>query len=188
MLDAASKTFFHLIARSRTLKRLASRYGMREGSGFARRFIAGESVPEAIAAARQLQAAGLTVTLDYLGEAVATVAEADAATRAYLAVIDEIAAAGIERNVSLKLTQLGLTIDRATSVDNLRRILDAATAKQFFVRIEWTCDPAQTEALVQRVFQEIEFVRNIAFQSGQVARIREALQQLQGEALEREWG
>jgi zinc protease len=47
---------------------------------------------------------------------------------------------------------------------------------QFFVRIEWTCDPVQTDALVQRVFQEIAFVRNIAFQSGQVGRIRDALQ------------
>jgi zinc protease len=46
----------------------------------------------------------------------------------------------------------------------------------YFVRIEWTCDPAQTQALVQRVFQEIEFVRSINFQNGQVSRIREALQ------------
>jgi proline dehydrogenase len=141
MLQTASKTFFHLLAGNTTLKSLASRYGMRGGSGFARRFIAGESVPEAIEAARRLQAAGLSVTLDYLGEAVGTVTEADAATRAYLAVIDEIAAARIERNISLKLTQLGLTIDRATSVDNLRRILDVATAGQFFVRIDMEDSP-----------------------------------------------
>jgi proline dehydrogenase len=141
MLQTVSKTFFHLLAGNQTLKSLASRYGMRGGSGFARRFIAGESVPEAIEAARRLQAAGLSVTLDYLGEAVATVAEADAATRAYLAMVDEIAAAAVERNISLKLTQLGLTIDRATSVDNLRRILDLATASQFFVRIDMEDSP-----------------------------------------------
>jgi zinc protease len=47
---------------------------------------------------------------------------------------------------------------------------------QFSLRIEWTCDPAQTDALVQRVFQEIAFVRNIAFDSRQVGRIRDALQ------------
>lgn len=136
MLQTVSKSFFHFLAGNKTLKTLASRYGMRGRSGFARRFIAGESVPEAIEAARQIQANGLSVTLDYLGEAVRTAAEADAATRAYLGVLDEIAAAGIERNISLKLTQLGLTIDRATSVDNLRRILDAAAAKQFFVRVD----------------------------------------------------
>ena len=66
----------------------------------------------------------------YLGESVASIAEADAATRAYLGMLEQIAAAGIERNVSLKLTQLGLTIDRATCVDNLRRILDAAVTQR----------------------------------------------------------
>jgi len=141
MLQTVSKAFFHLLAGNKTLQALASRYGMRGGSGFARRFIAGESMPDAIDAARTLQASGLSVTLDYLGEAVATPAEAESATRAYLGVIDAIAAAGIERNVSLKLTQLGLTIDRATSVDNLRRILDAAAAKQFFVRVDMEDSP-----------------------------------------------
>ena len=82
------------------------------------------------------QARGLHVTLDYLGESVATIAEADAATRAYLALIEQIARAGVERNLSLKLTQLGLDVDRAPAVDNLRRILDAATTHEFFVRID----------------------------------------------------
>jgi proline dehydrogenase len=114
---------------------------MRGKSGFARRFIAGETVDEAIDAARRLETAGLAVTLDYLGESVASIGEADAATRAYLGVIDAIAASGIGRNVSLKLTQLGLTIDRATAVDNLRRILDASAAKEFFVRIDMENSP-----------------------------------------------
>jgi proline dehydrogenase len=141
MLDTVSKTFFHVLAGSQSLKKMASRYGMAGRNAFARRFIAGEQVGEAIDAARVLQAAGLAVTLDYLGESVASMAEADAATRAYIGVIEEIAAAGIERNVSLKLTQLGLTIDRATSVDNLRRILDAATPHDFFVRIDMENSP-----------------------------------------------
>jgi proline dehydrogenase len=83
----------------------------------------------------------MTTTLDYLGESVASIAEADAATRAYLAMLDKIAAAGAERNVSLKLTQLGLTVDRATCVDNLRRILEAGAALQFFVRIDMENSP-----------------------------------------------
>jgi proline dehydrogenase len=142
MIDALSKAFFHTLAGSKGLKRLASRYGMRsEGRGFARRFIAGESVAEAIAAAREIQGNGLGVTLDYLGESVASVAEADAATRAYIGVIQQIAESGIERNISLKLTQLGLTIDRATSVDNLRRILDAGGEANFFVRIDMENSP-----------------------------------------------
>ena len=116
---------FSLLARSATLKRLASRYGMTP-NGFARRFIAGETVHEAIDAARALHGRGLLVTLDYLGESVSTSEEATAATRDYAQLIETIVASGIERNISLKLTQLGLTIDRATCVDNLRRILEPA--------------------------------------------------------------
>ena len=141
MIQSVSKAFFHALAGSKTLKRIASAYGMRQGDGFARRFIAGETITEAIAAARRIEASGMTHTLDYLGESVATMAEADAATRAYLGIIDQIVAAGIGRNLSLKLTQLGLTIDRATSVDNLRRLLDAATAQEFFVRIDMENSP-----------------------------------------------
>jgi proline dehydrogenase len=114
---------------------------MRPGGGFARRFIAGETVEEAIAAARDIQGSGLAITLDYLGESVASAAEADAATRAYVRIVQQIAASDIERNISLKLTQLGLTIDRATCVDNFRRILDAAQANGFFVRIDMEDSP-----------------------------------------------
>jgi proline dehydrogenase len=141
MLQAVSKTFFSLLAGSQSLKTIASRYGMRAPGGFARRFIAGETVEEAIDAARQIQANGLQVTLDYLGESVASIPAADAATRAYIAVMEKIAASGIERNLSLKLTQLGLTIDRATCVDNLRRILDTGAAKDFFVRVDMESSP-----------------------------------------------
>jgi proline dehydrogenase len=141
MIDQVSKAFFHGLARSQSLKHLASRYGMRRPGSFARRFIAGETIEEAIEAARAIEASGLMLTLDQLGESVATTAEADAATRVYLSVIDRIVAAGIERNISLKLTQLGLSIDRATSVDNLRRILDAATTHGFFVRVDMEDSP-----------------------------------------------
>jgi proline dehydrogenase len=141
MLQTVSKAFFSALAGSSALKSIASRYGMRQGNGFARRFIAGETADEAIASARAIEASGLTVTLDYLGESVSSIAEAAAATRAYVAVMERVAAAGIERNVSLKLTQLGLTVDRATSVDNLRRILDAGGAHGFFVRVDMENSP-----------------------------------------------
>jgi proline dehydrogenase len=141
MIERASKAAFHTFARSSTLKRMASRYGMRNPDSFARRFIAGETIEEAITAARSIEATGLTQTLDYLGESVGSINEADQATRTYLSILKRIAADGIGRNVSLKLTQLGLTIDRATCVDNLRRILDAAAPHQFFVRIDMEDSP-----------------------------------------------
>jgi proline dehydrogenase len=134
MLDHAAKAFFHLLARSTLLQRAAARYGMRRSTSFARRFIAGETIEETIAAVRQLDASGLLHTLDYLGESVSNLEEADAATAEYRRIIDAIIAAGIERNLSLKLTQLGLDVDRACAVDNLRKILDRADG--FFVRID----------------------------------------------------
>jgi proline dehydrogenase len=129
-----SKAFFHLLAKSRILASLASRYGMRKPASFARRFVAGESVEEAIDVARRVEALGLGHTLDYLGENVRTVAEADEATLEYRRIIDAVIQSGIGRNLSLKLTQLGLDAGRASAIDNLRRILDRATG--FFVRID----------------------------------------------------
>ena len=143
---------FTLLSRNASLKRLASKYGMRR-DGFARRFIAGESIDEAIEAARILQTRGFHLALDYLGESVSTIAKATAAAREYIRLIDVIEAAGIERNISLKLTQLGMAIDRATCVDNLRRILEPAARHQFFVRIDMENSP-YTEATIQ-VFETL---------------------------------
>ena len=136
MLDAASKTFFHLIAQSNTLKKMASRYGMRSAASFARRFIAGETIEEAIAVTRAVSARGVLVTMDLLGESVTNLDEAAAATREYLDVVEAITASGVERNISLKLTQLGLDVDKATAIDNIRKILERAEPAGFFVRID----------------------------------------------------
>jgi proline dehydrogenase len=107
---------------------------MRTPTSFARRFIAGETVAEAIEAARALEGRGLFQTLDHLGEGVTSLTEAEAATRDYLGIINAMVQAGVERNLSLKLTQLGLDADRASAVDNLRRVLEKAEG--FFVRID----------------------------------------------------
>src|SRR5438045_1116 len=136
MLHAASKAFFHLLAQNGVLKKLASRYGMRRPTSFARRFIAGETVEEAIEAARAIEARGMTETLDLLGESVTDLARADAATRDYIAVLQAVAQSGIERNISLKLTQLGIDVDKASAIDNLRKILERAEPAGFFVRLD----------------------------------------------------
>lgn len=148
MLDAPSKALFHSLAQVGWLQDLASRYGMAGGTGFARRFIAGESIEEAVAAVRDVRERGLRLTLDYLGESVVTSEAADEVTRDYLRILDTIVGAGVERNISLKLTQLGLDVDRATCVDNLRRILEPAGAHGFFVRIDME-GSAYTEDTIQ---------------------------------------
>ena len=148
-----SKALFFALSRSTALKRLASKYGMATPESFARRFIAGETVEEAIRDARILQARGMLLTLDYLGESVSTTDEASAATGEYVRLIDVIVKSGIERNISLKLTQLGVTVDRATCVDNLRRILDPAGKHGFFVRIDMENSPYT--AVTMEVFETL---------------------------------
>ena len=141
MLGAASKTFFHFLAGNVGLKRLASRYGMASPTGFARRFIAGETAEEAIEAARGLESRGLSQTLDYLGESADTLEEAEAATGAYGQILDRVVESGVGRNISLKLTQLGLDVSREAALANLRRILEPARAHGFFVRIDMENSP-----------------------------------------------
>jgi len=133
---------------------------MRRADSFARRFIAGESIDEALAAARVVEQAGLHTTLDLLGESVSSAAAAGEATLAYLEVMRKIAEAGVGRNVSLKLTQLGLDIDRATCVDNLRRILDEAAAREFFVRIDMENSP-----YTERTIEIFETLWNIGYRN-----------------------
>jgi proline dehydrogenase len=110
-------------------------------ASFARRFIAGENAEEAIEAARAIQAKGMLLTLDQLGESITTLAEAEAATKVYLSLVEKIKAAGIDRNISVKPTQLGLDIDQAVCVDNITRILDLAARHDFFVRIDMENTP-----------------------------------------------
>ena len=126
---------------------------MRRPTSFARRFIAGETVAEAIEAARAIEARGMTHTLDLLGESVTTLEAADAATRAYLAAVEAIAQSGIERNLSLKLTQLGLDADKASAVDNLRKILEKAEPAGFFIRVDMESS-AYTEVTLE-VFETL---------------------------------
>jgi len=83
-----------------------------------------------------LEQNGFVESFDHLGESVTTLAEAEQAAREYLDVVRDVEAAGVERNISLKLTQLGLDVDRAIAVDHLRKILSVAEPAGFFVRID----------------------------------------------------
>jgi proline dehydrogenase len=160
MLEALPRSAFALLAGSAAVKRLASKYGMRQPTSFARRFIAGETVAEAIDAARSIERQGFLVTLDVLGESATSTAAAADATRAYVSMIGELERAGVARNVSLKLTQLGLVVDRATSIDNLRRVLDVANLAGFFVRIDM-----EGSAHTELTFETFETVWNIGYRN-----------------------
>jgi proline dehydrogenase len=103
---------------------------------FASRFVAGETVEEAVQAARELGKRGITPSLDLLGESVTVEAEAIAARDQYLVMLDRMAAQGVEVNVSVKLTQMGLDIDEDLCFVNTGRILDKARELRGFVRLD----------------------------------------------------
>jgi proline dehydrogenase len=103
---------------------------------FASRFVAGETIDSAVAAAADLAGRGITSSLDLLGESVREEREAVAARDQYLQMLDRMAATGVEVNVSVKLTQMGLDIDEDLCAANLTRILEKAKAVGGFVRLD----------------------------------------------------
>src|SRR5919206_3317407 len=103
---------------------------------FASRFVAGESIDEAVQAAGELAKRGITASLDFLGESVGVESEAVAARDQYLQMLDRLAAAGEEVNVSVKLTQMGLDISEDLCQANMICILDKAKALRGFVRLD----------------------------------------------------
>ena len=103
---------------------------------FASRFVAGETIEDGVAAARELSGRGITSSLDLLGESVTVEAEAVAARDQYLRMLDRMAASGVEVNVSVKLTQMGFDIAEELCEANMVRILEKAAALQGFVRLD----------------------------------------------------
>jgi proline dehydrogenase len=103
---------------------------------FASRFVAGETIDEAVRAAGELARRGITASLDFLGESVTVEAEAVAARDQYLQMLDRLAQAGREVNVSVKLTQMGLDISEDLCYDNMERILNRAKQLKGFVRLD----------------------------------------------------
>jgi proline dehydrogenase len=93
---------------------------------FANRFVAGETLDTAMQAVRQLNAKGITATLDLLGESVHNEAEARTAGREYVRMLEEIDRLKLVSNVSLKLTAMGLDVAVELCVDIVQQILERA--------------------------------------------------------------
>lgn len=102
----------------------------------ARRFVAGETVDDLMRAAREVNALGMTATVDYLGESVQDRADARAAANVYIEVLDRIEGEGLQSNVSLKLTQMGQDIDDDFLRENVGRVFERAMAYDTFVRLD----------------------------------------------------
>ena len=102
----------------------------------ARRFVAGETIEEAMTAVRALNARGITASLDLLGESVHREEEACATAKSYLDLLDRIQSQKLDANVSLKLTAMGLDVSEDLCVANMQSVLDRARDYGSFVRID----------------------------------------------------
>ena len=109
------------------------------------RFVAGETLEAALPALERLHAAGYRTTVDILGEAVTSADAARAAASSYTAAISVLAERGLDRNVSIKLSQMGLGVDPELVRENVARVLSAAASVKGFVRIDME-DHSTTDA------------------------------------------
>jgi proline dehydrogenase len=122
------------LSRQEGLKEFAARFGLFKK--LTTRFIAGESIDEAIAAIREINKLGATASFDHLNEGVTHAAATEAEVAEYLEVLAKIDETGIKSNVSIKLTQFGLDIDPELAYRNARRIVEDAHRRGNFVRVD----------------------------------------------------
>jgi proline dehydrogenase len=132
-VDALLRRGILAAADSRALRRVVRRHGMRFGAG---RFVAGETLDEAVVVLRALEGKGLLTNTTILGEDVTSEAETAAVAASYERVLERLAAERLRTNVALKLTHLGLSLDEELAYDNVLGLVDTATRLGSFVRID----------------------------------------------------
>lgn len=128
-----SRSFFLALAKNQWARSAATKYGLRFGAS---RFVAGESLDEALVQIKRLNDQGILSTLDKLGEFVSTNEEANRATELAIETLDGIARSKVKSHLSVKLTQLGLDLGVDVCEENMRRILTKAQEHGIFVRMD----------------------------------------------------
>jgi proline dehydrogenase len=131
--------------------------------GVSRRFVAGEVLDDAVEATRALNKQGMHVSLDHLGENVSDAKEATSAAQDYINILDRIKQTGVDANISIKLTALGLDISQELCEQNLIRILEHAQQFPIFVRIdmEGSAYTEQTVDITLRMHERFEHVGTV---------------------------
>jgi proline dehydrogenase len=122
------------LSRQEGLKEFAARF--RPFKKLTTRFVAGETIDEAVVAIRALNAERCTASFDHLNESVANPAEAEAEVKEYLCILARIDETGIDSNVSIKLTQFGLELDPELAYKNARVVVEDAARRGNFVRVD----------------------------------------------------
>lgn len=132
-MEQLLRNFFLFLSKNKTLTKLAKKYGLRFG---ARRFVAGETVEEAVRIIKELNERGLLVTVDYLGEFVDNEQEANEIANHVIKAIEAIGKEKLNAQVSLKMTSLGFDLSDQIIMNNMERILTAAENNQVFITID----------------------------------------------------
>jgi proline dehydrogenase len=132
-MEQLMRDFFLFLSKNKTLTKLAKKYGLRFGAS---RFVAGETIEQAVEVIKQLNKKGLAVTVDYLGEFVDNEKEANEMANHCIEAIEAIGREKLNSQLSLKMTSMGLDISDELVMRNMRRILDTAKQHGVFVTID----------------------------------------------------
>ncbi|QAS53813.1 proline dehydrogenase family protein [Halobacillus litoralis] len=132
-MERLLRNFFLFLSKNRFFTKLAKKYGLRFGAG---KFVAGETVPDAVKTIQQLNDKGMAVTIDHLGEFIDSKEEAREAADGCIDAIKAIGEHKLDSQLSLKLTSMGLDISDEVVLENMRRILGVAEQEGVFVTID----------------------------------------------------
>ncbi|MFQ5884622.1 MAG: proline dehydrogenase family protein [Thermoplasmata archaeon] len=139
------KSILLFLSKNKFLERIITNSSIAKKAAF--RFVSGERIEDAINAARRANEIGMTATIDHLGESVEDENLAREFTDVYIDVLDQITESGVDSNISVKLTQLGLGIDFDLCLQNFERIVERATRLNNFVRIDMEDSPYTQKTL-----------------------------------------
>ena len=145
------KSTFLYLSKSERFKNFLTRF--KSFNNVTRRFVAGEDLPDAVEAIRQLNRKNISASFDHLGESINSEAETRQEVDEYIRVLESINSNKLDSNVSVKLTQLGLDVSQELCYSNTRAIVEAALGYDNFVRIDME-DSTKTEATLQ-VFKRL---------------------------------
>lgn len=132
-MEQLLRDFFLFLSKNKPLTKMARRYGLRFGAS---RFVAGETIDQAVKVIKELNSKGLEVTVDYLGEFVDSESEANEMADHCIEAIKAIGRENLKSQLSLKMTSMGLDISDEVVMRNMCRILEAAKEYNVFVTID----------------------------------------------------
>jgi proline dehydrogenase len=145
------RDFIYWVSSKPAVSRTLAKTGMR--SGFARRFVAGETLEEALAASRRLATGGRRVCLNHLGENVTTEQQARAAADSYVDMLRQIHVSSLDGNIALKPTHLGLDLSPELTIELASHI--ASQARELGLSVEIDMESSAYTALTIDVFEAV---------------------------------